>query len=79
MTPDKDFPFLKLLALRKVFQEAGVGRLRDLRDDDKRERVIAALDGGGEERALEGVRRDLEQKKLFGREAREERRGNRRH
>ena len=52
MKPQKDFPFLKLLALRKALREAGVERLRDLRDDDKRERAVAALAGG--DRSVEG-------------------------
>ena len=52
MKPQKDFPFLKLLALRKALREAGVERLRDLRDDHKRERAVAALAGG--DRSVEG-------------------------
>ena len=78
MKPQKDFPFLKLLALRKALREAGVERLRDLRDDDKREKAVAALAGG--DRSVEGVRRDFETTRLGGgararQERRQERRG----
>lgn len=43
MTPDKNFSFVTLLKLRRAFRCAGVERLRDLRDEDKREKVKAAM------------------------------------
>mmetsp|Transcript_19002 Transcript_19002/g.40075 ORF Transcript_19002/g.40075 Transcript_19002/m.40075 type:complete len:374 (+) Transcript_19002:87-1208(+) len=43
MTPVKDFPFVKLIMLRQALREAGVERLMDLRDSDKREQVKAAM------------------------------------
>lgn len=78
MTPMEGFPFLKLLALRRAFREAGVERLRDLRDEDKREKLKAALAEGGEERGMGGLARDFELGANFGREARQQRRENRR-
>ena len=78
MTPQKNFPFLNLLAMRRAMREAGVGRLRDLQDDDKREKVIRALDQGGADRAVEGVRSDFESTLGVGARARQERRQDRR-
>ena len=78
MTPQKNFPFLNLLAMRRAMREAGVGRLRDLQDDDKREKVIRALDQGSGDRAVEGVRRDFESTLGVGARARQERRKERR-
>ena len=74
MKPMKNFPFLKLLALRRALKDAGVERLRDLRDDGKREQVVSTLAG---DRDVEGLRRDFVQTNL-GREARQERRQERR-
>lgn len=43
MEPDKDFPFLRLLKLKRVLKDAGVERFRDLLNDEKRSKVKEAL------------------------------------
>mmetsp|Transcript_4317 Transcript_4317/g.10967 ORF Transcript_4317/g.10967 Transcript_4317/m.10967 type:complete len:150 (-) Transcript_4317:63-512(-) len=45
MEADPEFPFPMLIQLIGVCRDAGVTRLKDLRDRDKRERVRAALAG----------------------------------
>jgi len=73
MEPNRDFPLLKLLAMRQALQEAGVERFRDLFDGGKREQLKAAYDAAYDE-AVGGLGRDVGRGLNFGREARRERR-----
>ena len=45
MEANPDFPFLRLVKLVKACRAAGVRRFRDLRDEEKREKLRAALEG----------------------------------
>ncbi|KAL7553199.1 hypothetical protein ACHAWF_016481 [Thalassiosira exigua] len=64
MEPVPDFPFLKLLKFRRALREAGVERLADLRDDETREKAVAAFTEHFGDRAMDGLARNFEGTRL---------------